>query len=109
MLPVLAREIDEPAVWFLDAHYCHLRTMAAAGGHAEMPLMEELSVLAARPYEDIVIVDDVHAFNRRDKGGDHAGGGWQGVNEKSIAKQLGRVRTSYVDTDCFVMIRSCET
>ena len=106
-LPALARDIREPAVWYLDAHYCHLRSLPADGDD-DVPLMEELAIISARPQADAVIVDDVHAFNRvRTRG--HPGGGWTGVSTASIIKRLGRVRASYNDNGCLVLIRTCET
>jgi hypothetical protein len=61
-LPRLAKEIAEPAVWFLDAHW--LDQPCAAGEGTPLPLADELLALAARPYADIVIVDDVFSFGK---------------------------------------------
>ena len=58
----MAKEIAEPAMWYLDAHWFP-KTKEPVGGKAEgLPLWEELNVLAQRPAGDVVIVDDTHAF-----------------------------------------------
>ena len=106
-LPKLAREISGPAVWYLDAHYCHLRSMPA-GGEGDVPLMAEIAILSGRSQADTVIVDDVSAFGRQ-RQHTHPGGGWSGVTSESIIKRLGRVATHYHEHDNLVMMRSCET
>ncbi len=65
VLPRLCQLIDEPAVFFLDAHWFerggHRDIIHVADGN-RLPLLAELTAIADRPPGDIVIVDDVHAF-----------------------------------------------
>ena len=63
-LPRLAKEIDEPVFWFLDAHW--LDQPDAAGKGTMLPLHDELAALAKRPYADVIVVDDVASFGRED-------------------------------------------
>lgn len=77
-LPRLAREIAEPVCWFLDAHW--LDQPGAAGEGTPLPLRDELTTLAARPYRDIVIVDDVFSFGK-----DEYQAGWGEVSLPWIA------------------------
>jgi predicted O-methyltransferase YrrM len=63
-LPRLAKEIDEPVFWFLDAHW--LDREHAAGKGTQLPLHDELTALAERPYADVIVVDDVASFGRED-------------------------------------------
>lgn len=104
ILPALTREINEPAVWYLDAHYCHLRSMPAGGG-GDLPLLAEIDIIAKRPQPDVVIVDDVRTFGRVSPPG-HPGAGWEGVTMGALTSRLGRVVRPYKDGECFVMIRS---
>jgi hypothetical protein len=48
LLPEILSQIHEPVTIFLDAH-----------GPNECPLLEELDFLLTRPYNDIIIIDDV--------------------------------------------------
>lgn len=107
LLPELARDIIEPAVWYLDAHWCLLRSMPA-GGDGDVPLMAELDILAKRSQADLVIVDDVSAFGRvrRPK---HPEGGWSNVTPERIVQRLGRVTGTYQDENNLILIRTCET
>ena len=73
-VPRWAATFAEPVCWYLDAHWFDLnrtktRDGAAraaanpvAGQEAPFPLWDELRVLALRPYQDIIIVDDIHDF-----------------------------------------------
>lgn len=63
VIPKLCEEIKEPALFFLDAHFCggNWKTMTADG---HFPLWAELIAIAKRPYDDIVVVDDVHTFGK---------------------------------------------
>jgi FkbM family methyltransferase len=48
-------EINEPVVFWLDAHYCGPE---ASFGIEEVPLLRELAVIAPRKQKDIIIIDD---------------------------------------------------
>lgn len=97
----LARRVDEPAVWFLDAHWFN------RGDHADLPhvatgnplpLFNELAAIAARPYADIIIVDDVHAFG-------NGGSALAPVSIKRILGAFGRYRSAKVIGDQYVIWR----
>lgn len=95
VIPQLAAQIAESVVWFLDAHWTNCPHAAGAG--TPLPLMAELSALAARQYRDTVIVDDVSSFGR-----DDYQPGWGAVTLESIAARFpGRV-TRQVG-DCVVV------
>ena len=64
VVPTLASEITERAVWFLDAHW--LNNPEAAGNGTPLPLQDELAALAARPYADTILVDDVASFGHEE-------------------------------------------
>lgn len=58
-LPRLALQLWFPVFWYLDAHWFQTPAGATAGS---FPLWEELEILCKRSYEEIIVVDDVHAF-----------------------------------------------
>jgi len=62
VLPQVLANIARPAVVLLDAHYC--RGFADAAARQSFPLWSELDTLLARPYADLVLVDDIHTFGR---------------------------------------------
>jgi len=67
VLPELAAALREPAWFYLDAHWFKPNPpIGPVGGAADdaagFPLWDELRALAARPFPDIVVVDDVHDF-----------------------------------------------
>jgi len=79
-------ELAYPCVFYLDAHWCKgFRDDAATEN--PFPLWEELEVLKKRPYADIIIVDDIHAFGRKD------GSGWETCSEERIKEVLNDGRT----------------
>jgi hypothetical protein len=63
VVPGLAVSIQEPICWYLDAHWFTDPKEIIAGKDVPLPLWAELYAIAQRVYEDIIIVDDVHAFN----------------------------------------------
>lgn len=98
VLPRLAETIHEPACWFLDAHW--LNQPGAAGKDTPLPLQDELTALAARPYADIVIVDDVASFGK-----DHYQPGWGQVSLDWIAGHFPGHRLAVRHKDCAVVYR----
>lgn len=75
----LIPEINEPAIFFLDAHWCGRES---AQGNIDVPLIEEIQLIADRPYNDLVIIDDFRLFSTNDKED------WGNINVKSILKVL---------------------
>lgn len=63
----MASEINEPALFYLDAHYSGGET---AYGKDETPLLRELSALKSRPYNDVIVIDDCRLFGKKGTCGD---------------------------------------
>ena len=59
VLRKLAKRIDQPAIFFLDAHWSHGDT---ARGEKDVPVLDELAILAERPHLDLIIIDDYRLF-----------------------------------------------
>jgi hypothetical protein len=62
VLPELLEQCPFPVTVFLDAHYSGGTT---AFGEEECPLLQELEILRDRPYDDIIIIDDVRLLGTR--------------------------------------------
>ncbi|MGY4473588.1 hypothetical protein [Bradyrhizobium sp. USDA 3364] len=62
----LCATIEEPAVFYLDAHWSGGVT---AHGDEEVPLYHELASIARRPFCDLIIVDDYRLFGKKGKTG----------------------------------------
>lgn len=60
VLPEILKNIKEPVVFWLDAHYSGGIT---ARGSSSTPIEEELLTILSRPYKDAVIIDDARDFN----------------------------------------------
>jgi len=58
----LATRLTEPVCWYLDAHW--FKHPAVGGQEEGLPLWAELEAIAARPFRDIVVVDDVNDFGK---------------------------------------------
>ena len=57
------QELNEPALFWLDAHYSRGNT---AGGDADAPILKELSCLTARNQpRDTILIDDARLFGRK--------------------------------------------
>jgi len=81
VLPELLGIIKQPAIYFLDAHWCKRES---AKGPIAVPLLQELELIAQRSFSDLVIVDDVRLFatSRSENWGD--------ISVTSILKSLSR-------------------
>jgi len=91
----LAKAIDAPVFWYLDAH-------TRRGKHKDkFPLWKELAILNKRTQPDIVIVDDIHAFD-----GTHWG---VGLNQKAIHEVYTRAIECEVYNDELVLHTRPET
>jgi hypothetical protein len=77
-VPRLAQQIEGPVFWYLDAHWFNVP--GVAGRDEGLPLWAELEALAARPWPDVVVVDDVHSF-----GTDQPTPEWQAISLERIA------------------------
>jgi hypothetical protein len=101
-LPLVSEKIQEPCVFFLDAHYCKLEPPIAK---SEFPLWDELKTINARNLSDIVIVDDVHTFGKkRDdllfKEGDKE---WEHVTPGNILEYFPQAKRSEIYKDSFIV------
>ncbi len=55
----VAVSLNEPALFWLDAHYSRGKT---SGGDADAPIIKELSCLTTRQFTDVILVDDARLF-----------------------------------------------
>ena len=61
VLRTLAPSIDEPVLFYLDAHWSGGVT---AHGEVEVPLLEELEIIHGRGYEDFIVIDDLRLIGK---------------------------------------------
>ena len=61
VLRSLAATIDEPVLFYLDAHWSGGVT---AHGEVEVPLLEELEIIRKRPHGDFIIIDDARLIGK---------------------------------------------
>lgn len=60
LLPVILKDIIEPAIFWLDAHYS---TGITAKGNKECPIFEELdAIFNNKKYNHIILIDDARCF-----------------------------------------------
>jgi hypothetical protein len=98
VLAQLLPSIDEPILFFLDAHYAGVYT---AKGTEENPLLREIKVISEREYRDIIIIDDANLFGRCQEGG---GGNpyyppfmldWKDVTSGAIKENLRNKKSNF--------------
>jgi hypothetical protein len=93
----LAASLNKPAVFFLDSHYCGLRT---ARGEKDVPLLDELTAISRRQFSDLILIDDVRLF-----GTSHAQD-WIDITQENILKCFpeGKLKKHYVSNDRFILL-----
>ncbi|MBU1119521.1 hypothetical protein KKH43_06590 [Patescibacteria group bacterium] len=62
VLSDVLKTMHEPVLFYLDAHYAGKHT---ARGVEDVPLLDELKIIAKRTYQDIVIIDDAHIIGEK--------------------------------------------
>jgi hypothetical protein len=55
-------QLDGPALFWLDAHWCGSDQTDTAGAEDQCPLIEEIAIVNASPHEHVVLVDDARYF-----------------------------------------------
>jgi len=69
ILPDLLTNVNEPVTVYLDGHFSAGETAIGeelVDGVSSAPLLTELEILQARPFDDIIIIDDCRMLGRRD-------------------------------------------
>lgn len=105
IVPLIAKAYSGVSLlWFLDAHWFDIN------GHVNdfklpvakdnpCPLWAELDGVLSHNQKDIVIVDDVHAFGRKDDNP----GGWWAITKEGLDEYLGkRLQSSAIVKDVYV-------
>ena len=90
----LVADIEEPAFFFLDAHFAGGDT---AFGAEEVPLIRELDALASRKQKDIIVIDDLRLIGKQGVCGSEGSSiypimtyDWRAVTLASIENSIGR-------------------
>lgn len=55
----IIKDIDESAVFWLDAHHCSLNT---AGKGSPVPILEEINAIGSSTYDQFILIDDARLF-----------------------------------------------
>ncbi|MBI1245738.1 MAG: hypothetical protein GC202_12085 [Alphaproteobacteria bacterium] len=55
-------QLDKPALFWLDAHWCGADQTDTAGAEDQCPLIDEIAIVNSSPYEHVVLVDDARYF-----------------------------------------------
>ncbi len=68
VLPAILKEIDEPALFWLDGHYSatfdyHGEVFTTPKGKLETPIMAELKLVLASRFPHVILIDDARDFN----------------------------------------------
>lgn len=91
VLSRLSREIMEPAVFYLDAHFSGGET---ARGAEDVPLLREVALLGARKQQDLLVIDDASLFGFSPKDGLNEN--WSDIRVETILAAFGKEKASYL-------------
>jgi hypothetical protein len=59
LLPEVVRALDEPALFWLDSHYCGPETHGARG---QCPVLEEIATVVGAAQPHVLLIDDARLF-----------------------------------------------
>jgi hypothetical protein len=99
ILPQVLTNIQEPVTVYLDGHFSAGETAfgeESINGVSSNPLLVELEILMARPYNDIIIIDDCRMIGKKDWINPGSKGGmwpeyeydWTNITEEKILNML---------------------
>lgn len=98
----ISRELQQPALFYLDAHFSGAGT---GKGSKDVPLIEELEILGKRTQPDCVIVDDLRLFGTHVNQED-----WSGVTRDSILQAIGTKDLLFLEQgDKLILLRFFES
>jgi hypothetical protein len=109
VLDQLVKTIDEPVVFFLDAHYSGGST---AHGQEEVPLLRELKIIGTRRHADMIIVDDARLMGEKGTAGGSSSEwpaikyDWTHITPEAIQGALGELREMQMIGDLLLVWRS---
>lgn len=95
ILADLCASIQEPAVFYHDAHWWPYADVVE-----DFPLWDDLDQIARRPYPDVVVVDEAHRF-----GTGRPTHYWQEVTLESIAARFPGHQTAFLIGNQAVVVR----
>jgi hypothetical protein len=74
-LKELSAQLNEPVLFYLDAHYSGGSTAYGKPEHKGCPILSELAVLGRRAEKDVVIIDDIRLMGRAT---------WSGIQDDPV-------------------------
>lgn len=80
VLPLLCEGINVPVFFYLDAHFAGHET---AKSNIEVPLLQEVSSIAKRPFADIIVINDARLFGLKKNEGNFEVN-WEDVTQEKI-------------------------
>lgn len=69
VLEKLSNTIQEPAIFYLDAHYSGGETAFGIDGDNGCPVLRELKILNRRTFKDIIVIDDMRLMGKKETSG----------------------------------------
>jgi len=98
----ISEEIQQPALFYLDAHFSGEGT---GRGSKDVPLIEEMEILRKRNQPDCIIVDDLRLFGTHRNQED-----WSAVTRNSILQAFGAQDLQIFEQgDKLILLRSPES
>jgi hypothetical protein len=98
----ISKEIQQPALFYLDAHFSGEGT---GRGSKDVPLIEEMEILGKRNHPDCIIVDDLRLFGTHRNQED-----WSAVTRNSILQAFGAQDLQFFEQgDKLILLRSPES
>lgn len=69
VLEKLSKIIQEPSIFYLDAHYSGGETAFGIDGDNGCPVLRELQILNSRTFNDIIVIDDMRLMGKKETSG----------------------------------------
>ena len=101
ILPLILKGITNPALFWLDGHYCRGNT---GRGKIDPPMKEELQIILDQHNErSIIMIDNVDVFGRKGAPGEED---WSHISEESIMRgaDKNKIYKSYVENDRLIIL-----
>jgi len=104
VLPTVISEINETALFWLDAHFCNDTISPRGHGKIDPPLREEINaIFNGNKYQSIILIDNVSTFGLKNLPYEND---WKRITAEYLIQDIApeRIKRYYIENDRLIIL-----